>query len=165
MFFSFAVYCRSQGFITREGCWFWFGVGFLFFLFVFLCFLLRWSSLCFVFHYTLPLSETMHPLITTAPSINNSLTNSKRNPYIFFHILSVSPLSKTQPDLYQLLLGSESEALERWKLPSVLASNSFVHFSIYRTVPQPQFLIWCFRWNPIWGNQWEVNQSLGSYSG
>lgn len=63
---------------------------FLFFLFVFLCFLLKWSSLCFIFHYTLPLSDTVHPLITTLHSLNNSLTYGKTNNYILFHTLCFS---------------------------------------------------------------------------
>lgn len=57
--------------------------SFLFFLFVFLSFLLRWSSPCFIFDYILPLSETMHPLITTPSSLNNSLSYSERNHCIF----------------------------------------------------------------------------------
>lgn len=140
-------------------------LDFLFFLFVLLCFLLWWSLLCFIFYYTLPLSKTMYPLITALPLLNNSLTYSERNYSIFFHTLYVSPLPKTQPDLYKLLLGSETEGLKKQTLMSVLDSKSFVHFSIYRTVPQPQFLIWGLRWNSIWGNQWELNQSLGSCSG
>lgn len=63
--------------------------SFLLFLFVFLCFLLRWSSPCFIFHYTLPLSETMHPLITTPPSLNNSLSYGRRNHCNVFVIFSL----------------------------------------------------------------------------
>lgn len=55
---------------------------------------------CFIFHYTIPLSETMDS-ITTPRSLNNSLSYSKRNCYFFLY--SVSPLPKTRPDLYQLL--------------------------------------------------------------